>query len=685
MEMNEIFTRIQLKYDSYNAWKTNNPTLLPGEVAIAKLVDENVTIPTDETKNAPVLFKVGPGVFNDLPWVSGLAADVYAWAKAKEIIADGEGNAVTGVTVRDNADGTKSVVLNKGATFATKGELEELREGLEADTNTTYNFSVPTEGVDAGKLLVQKKEIGDAGWTRVGAYDFVTPDELTGILTSYYTKNEVDALIQGVRDDMPTELGVMTVDKTDGTAIEVDNTDAKNPKVGLKIASHQGSGVFVTQSNDGLKVEVSHPTITVLDVEDAAVDKQFVDYIKLDGGIVKAEHRAIERADIANALLANEGTIKADAIEANTTLTVGGKAVATEEYVDRTVAGAVDYLGVANALTDLSVTAGKGDFYRVGTEIKSGDTVFAYAGDLIIAEKDAPAQQIDGTNWVAIHSGDGDISNVVAGSGLTGGGSTGEVIISHGAKPTAGTAHTNILDGATRKYVTGIDVDAFGHIAAVHTQEEQSDIQDLSGYKTVQEAKEYTGSTVKTVTSVKQNENGEITEVNFEDIGKIANAEHADEADVAEKLDNNTLTIDNSILWKSAAGGVDVVWESNNVNIITGSSVADAQLTVQGNDGTNVSSTVIKNGDITAETITVDEATIDGVEIKELIKAEAANLDVVVLAESQKYTDDAIDELHAIATSGSIYDVAEGHNVSTGTDSGVKYLVFNCGSATTVI
>ena len=82
-EMNEIFTRIQLKYDSYSAWTTNNPTLLPGEVAIAKLVND-VTVPVDEAKNAPVLFKVGPGAFNDLPWVSGLAADVYAWAKKPE-------------------------------------------------------------------------------------------------------------------------------------------------------------------------------------------------------------------------------------------------------------------------------------------------------------------------------------------------------------------------------------------------------------------------------------------------------------------------------------------------------------------------------------------------------------------------------------------------------------------------
>jgi hypothetical protein len=32
-------TRIQLKYDTYANWSTNNPTLLQGEIAIAILTD----------------------------------------------------------------------------------------------------------------------------------------------------------------------------------------------------------------------------------------------------------------------------------------------------------------------------------------------------------------------------------------------------------------------------------------------------------------------------------------------------------------------------------------------------------------------------------------------------------------------------------------------------------------------
>jgi len=74
-------TRIRLKHDSYTNWTTKNPTLLEGEIAIAKLTTTHAVKPGEGDTQAPVLFKVGPGAFNDLPWASALAADVYAWAK----------------------------------------------------------------------------------------------------------------------------------------------------------------------------------------------------------------------------------------------------------------------------------------------------------------------------------------------------------------------------------------------------------------------------------------------------------------------------------------------------------------------------------------------------------------------------------------------------------------------------
>lgn len=72
-------TRIALKYDTYASWGANNPILKKGEVAFAT-IETNA----DGVHNAPsVLIKVGDGktAYNSLKFVSGLAADVYGWAK----------------------------------------------------------------------------------------------------------------------------------------------------------------------------------------------------------------------------------------------------------------------------------------------------------------------------------------------------------------------------------------------------------------------------------------------------------------------------------------------------------------------------------------------------------------------------------------------------------------------------
>lgn len=81
---NEIKTRISLKYDTLANWQTNNPALLAGEVAFVQIGEVTV----DNKGNRvipPVMFKVGPGNFNDLGWGAATAADVYSWAKAEHL------------------------------------------------------------------------------------------------------------------------------------------------------------------------------------------------------------------------------------------------------------------------------------------------------------------------------------------------------------------------------------------------------------------------------------------------------------------------------------------------------------------------------------------------------------------------------------------------------------------------
>ena len=212
-------TRIRLKYDSCSNWISMNPALLAGEIAIAYLSSTNAVKPGESDTQHPVLFKVGPGAFNDLPWASALAADVYEWAKKDGVKVEGNGNAFTSVGI--GVDGY--LTFEKGATFALAAEVDTIRSQLPTlDTNTTYTFEIPTEGEDAGKLIITTWEKGAENASKIEKFDIVTSEELPEVLKNYYTKDEVDQLLEALRDaldaivipDITVSKG--TVDPEDG-------------------------------------------------------------------------------------------------------------------------------------------------------------------------------------------------------------------------------------------------------------------------------------------------------------------------------------------------------------------------------------------------------------------------------------------------------------------------------------
>lgn len=127
-------TRIQLKYDTYANWTTNNPTLKAGEMALATLQSD-----TGDIHSAPtVVIKVGDGThtYTELPFASGKAADVYSWAKSA-------------------TKPTYSANEISGLADYISGEIQ--------DTNTTYQ--IVQDGTDGHILYVQSKGVGDNSWT----------------------------------------------------------------------------------------------------------------------------------------------------------------------------------------------------------------------------------------------------------------------------------------------------------------------------------------------------------------------------------------------------------------------------------------------------------------------------------------------------------------------------------------
>lgn len=219
-------TRVQLKYDSLANWSTKNPTLLSGELAIVYLGNSNTTT-TPDNGTHPILFKVGPGAFNSLPFASALAADVYSWAKETglTITKDGTGNVVSGIEWDATANNGKGGIKFTTAAVATAEGLEELQEEVygdntngksridlieediaanradwaekTVDTNTDTQYTFSTDG---DKLVVYKTlyTLGVAGTPeKVGEYEFLTADEVATTLENYYTKDEIDTLTNG--------------------------------------------------------------------------------------------------------------------------------------------------------------------------------------------------------------------------------------------------------------------------------------------------------------------------------------------------------------------------------------------------------------------------------------------------------------------------------------------------------
>ena len=139
-------TRILLKYDSYANWTKNNPVLKAGEMAIATVANIEANKATGFQNLPNVVLKVGDGTshYNDLKFVSALAADVYEWAKA----ASKPEYAYTEITGL---------------------EAELARVSAAADTDTQYNL-VATDAANY-KFELRSKEKSAVEWTKVADLD----------------------------------------------------------------------------------------------------------------------------------------------------------------------------------------------------------------------------------------------------------------------------------------------------------------------------------------------------------------------------------------------------------------------------------------------------------------------------------------------------------------------------------
>ena len=175
-------TRIQLKYDTYANWQSKNPVLKSGEVGICVIPAETGAV----TAEPAILMKVGNGAktWTQLPFVTGLAGDVYSWAKAsskptytaQEIsgLSDYISGEIQDTNTQykieaDKDNGRKFYLYSKekdGNFGTTPVSTIEIPEKVYTLATGTANGTVKFNGTD-----VAVKGLGSAAYTEASAYD----------------------------------------------------------------------------------------------------------------------------------------------------------------------------------------------------------------------------------------------------------------------------------------------------------------------------------------------------------------------------------------------------------------------------------------------------------------------------------------------------------------------------------
>lgn len=403
-------TRIALKYDSYANWQQHNPILLKGEIAIAELPvsankdgvgEPNAAGSTPAIQNAPnILIKVGDGTnhYNDLKFVSALAADVYSWAKAA----------------------TKPTYSASEIT----GLKDYIGQQIQ-DTNTQYRI-VAVDGA-AYSYKLQKKDIGDADYSDVAGsvISLTDVDSRLDTLEAAIGKNgtvqeQINAAIGGLDygDAAVANQFVTEVKETDGVIavkraalVEADIPALSQSKVtGLAdaLASKQDNlefeGTYNASTNKVATQSTISNAIAALDsrtVEDAASATKVVAEVTQADGVVTVKKVAVadilpDVTDTENgfvvAVSQTDGKIAVTHKTATEVLGFEGNydktsnPIATRQYVLDSVAdlnGAMHFRGTVDA--DPTITAPTGNY-------KAGDVVLFGYDEYVF----------DGTKWLAL-------------------------------------------------------------------------------------------------------------------------------------------------------------------------------------------------------------------------------------------------------------------------------------------
>ena len=627
---NELMTRIALKYDSYENWVSNNPVLLAGEVAIATIpVNDHESMPTHFQNLPNVVMKVGDGSshYNDLKFVSALAADVYDWAKAAQ---------------KPTYKADEIVDLQKF-----------VEDHSDFDTNTQYTI-VPVAGAEY-KYELKYKELSDTEFK-----SFTTPVvmDMSGADTRLKALEEA---IEGLTGDAGGIAGAINgaIDALDSEKTQTAGAD------GLALHIKQENGV-ITEFSGSIAANTYDAHGAAAAAEAAAKkhadDLMAQEVIDRDAAILvetNARKAAIEALDFAGVEGAQDGNVIkfVDKIAQNdgvVTAELGelhfqsaynaetNKAATMKDVTDAVadLAGAMHFRGVVEGDTFEAAIAASGKTYAAGDIVLYKTVEYVY----------------DGSKWVQL----GDESLA------------GQLI------ENLDVADIAVGADSTLKYVG--QEDGALRAEAVKIQIAQSQVTGLEGRLEAIEAEfgEADGSLAKQVAK----NAADIATINGDDAGKSMRTVANDEATKAV----GALNLEDAAV---AGQYVAAVKQSNGVITVERANlpvIPDLEL-VEGTVAAPAAgeATVIADIDVAGHKITdarVNVATMAGVEAR--IAAGDGDRDVTSAdAEGNFYVVNGLVQKDGAVTlkEKKLAKIAESGNIADLKQTADTYVVFNCGSS----
>ena len=524
-EMKYLNTRVQMKYDSFENWSKaeNQKDLLAGEIAIAYLGPTQTTTANPDNGTHPVLFKVGPGKFNDLPWASALAADVYSWAKQSE------NDFVSKFLALKMSDGT-TMQTKLDAVFATDAALAKAIEDIRKEIPTalgvmsvdgsnaikatgTDNVTVSLALDNSGNVQLSQSNTGLKAAVDLSAYRKIAEDEDTITIIAQganitvsdagtngnhaYTitgKDWTNDIATAISNSASTEGGVISnvIAKADAAQEAADEAMDKAEEGVTKAEAAQIAAEAAQKTiDDFLKGEEVDQTVDTLKEIQAELERL--------GDAVELETQFAAKADkVKNAAKGNFA-----GLDENGNLTDSGKkaadfaTAAQGAKADDALPTATFNSTIANYYTKTEADAEFMDADEVSAAITNaltGADATVKVQNAVNADNAKEAAHALNADNATNATNAVNAENAIRAEDATHADAAAKVDKS--LTITAGSSNT-VFDGSAEKTL---------NLDNIYLREHQ----DLSNYKTKQDPYSNAGSNVKTVTGVTQNANGEI-------------------------------------------------------------------------------------------------------------------------------------------------------------------------------